>query len=116
MLREQPDLINQAVEELLRYDGPAKAVVRIAAEDIEMGDTTIKAGDRVFLMLSGANHDPEVFDDPDQLDILRKRGPHLGFRTGVHYCLGAILARLEDSSVLSRITERRTGSPNCRGK
>src|SRR3546814_18231075 len=52
------------------------------------------------------SHDPEVFDDPDQLDILRKRGSHLGFGTGVHYCLGAILARLEASIVLSRIIER----------
>ncbi|NYG57184.1 cytochrome P450 [Nocardioides daedukensis] len=106
LLREQPDLINQAIEELLRYDGPAKAVVRIAAEDIEMGGKTIKAGDRVFLMLSGANHDPEVFDDPDQLNILRERGSHLSFGTGVHYCLGAVLARLEASIVISRIIER----------
>src|SRR5690606_23238071 len=58
MLREDPGLIDQAVEELLRYDGPAKAVVRIAGEDIEIGGQRIKQGDRVFLMLSSANHDP----------------------------------------------------------
>ncbi|MBC9734310.1 cytochrome P450 [Nocardioides marmotae] len=106
LLREDPSLASKAVEELLRYDGPAKAVVRIAAEDVEMGGRTIKAGDRVFLMLAGANHDPEVFDEPGRLDLLRDKGSHLGFGIGVHYCLGATLARLEATIVIPRVLER----------
>ena len=106
LLRKDAALAGPAVEEVLRYDGPAKAVVRIAAEDIEMGGRTIKAGDRVFVMLSGANHDPEVFDSPEELDIHRKRGAHLAFGVGVHYCLGATLARLEGSIVIPQVLSR----------
>lgn len=103
---EGSTLLNKAIEELLRYDGPAKAVVRIAAEDIEMGGHTIREGDRVFLMLSGANHDPEVFENPEVLDFERSRGSHLSFGIGVHYCLGATLARLEASVVIPRVIQR----------
>ncbi|MDT0201695.1 cytochrome P450 [Nocardioides sp. AE5] len=106
MLREDPGLIDQAVEELLRYDGPAKAVVRIAGEDIEIGGQRIKQGDRVFLMLSSANHDPRVFEDPEKLDFNRGRSPHIAFGIGIHYCLGAILARLEATTVIPRILTR----------
>jgi cytochrome P450 len=106
LLRRDPALVSPAVEEVLRYDGPAKAVVRVAGADIEMGGKTIQAGDRVFVMLSGANHDPEVFDHPEKLDINRSRGAHLAFGVGVHYCLGATLARLEGSIVIPQIMSR----------
>ncbi len=106
LLRQDPTLVGPAIEEVLRYDGPAKAIVRVAAEDIEMRGKTIRAGDRVFVMLSGANHDPAVFDSPDELDIARKRGAHLAFGVGVHYCLGATLARLEGSIVIPQIMSR----------
>ncbi|AVZ40274.1 MULTISPECIES: cytochrome P450 [unclassified Dietzia] len=101
-----PAQLNTAIEELLRYDGPAKAVVRIAAEDVDMRGKTIRSGDRVFLMLSGANHDPEVFNGPNVLDLRRGQGSHLSFGIGVHYCLGATLARLEASIVIPRILQR----------
>lgn len=106
LLRDDPELIGPAIEELLRYDGPAKAVVRIARTDVELGGRQIKAGDRVFAMLSAANHDPEAFPSPETLDIQRKRGPHVSFGVGIHYCLGAALARLEASIVIPRILTR----------
>ncbi|MCD9198944.1 cytochrome P450 [Aeromicrobium wangtongii] len=106
LLRADTSLAGAAIEEMLRFDGPAKSVVRIAAEDIEMGDKTIRAGDRVFVMLAGANRDPDVFEDPDRFDITRKGGGHLGFGVGVHYCLGATLARLEGTVVVPRLLER----------
>ena len=106
LLRGDGSLAGAAIEEVLRFDGPAKSVVRIAAQDIELGGRTIRAGDRVFVMLAGANRDPEVFVDPDRFDITRKGGGHLGFGVGVHYCLGATLARLEGTVVVPRLLER----------
>ncbi|ANH37619.1 Cytochrome P450 107B1 [Nocardioides dokdonensis FR1436] len=106
LLRADGSLAGAAIEEMLRFDGPAKSVVRIAAEDIELGGRTIRAGDRVFVMLAGANRDPEVFEDPDRFDITRKGVGHLGFGVGVHYCLGATLARLEGTVVVPRLLER----------
>jgi len=109
LLRQDPALVGPAIEEVLRYDGPAKAIVRVAGEDIEMEGKTIRAGDRVFVMLAGANHDPAVFDSPEELDINRKRGAHLAFGVGIHYCLGATLARLEGSIVIPQIINRFPG-------
>jgi cytochrome P450 len=105
-LSENPSLVPLAIEELLRHDGPAKAIARVAAEDIALRGRTISAGDRVFLMPSAANRDPEVFDRPDELDITRSPNPHLGFGIGVHYCLGASLARLEASIAIPRVIGR----------
>jgi cytochrome P450 len=106
LLRQDPTRAGAAIEEVLRYDGPAKAVVRIAAEDVQMGTKTIRAGDRLFLMLAGANHDPDVFEDPQRFDIERQRGSHLAFGVGVHYCLGATLARLEGTIVVPQLLTR----------
>ncbi len=106
LLRDDPGLASRAVEELLRYDGPAKAVVRVAAEDIDLRGRRISAGDRVFLLPAAANRDPEVFDRPDELDITREDNPHLSFGAGMHYCLGASLARLEGSVAIPRILAR----------
>jgi cytochrome P450 len=99
-------LVRTMVEEILRYDGPAKAVARVAAEDVQMRGVTIAAGDRVFLLPSAANRDPEVFENPDDLDITRTDNPHLGFGMGIHYCLGASLARLEASIAIPAILSR----------
>jgi cytochrome P450 len=71
-----------------------------------LGGRTFRAGDRVFVMLAGANRDPEVFEDPDRFDITRKSSGHVGFGVGVHYCLGASLARLEGSVVVPRLLAR----------
>ena len=106
LLREDPERAPAAVEELLRYDGPAKAVVRVAADDLELLGRRISAGDRVFLLPAAANHDPAIFDRPDDLDLTREPNPHLGFGAGMHYCLGASLARLEGAVTIPRILER----------
>ncbi|HVV11884.1 cytochrome P450 [Amycolatopsis sp.] len=87
----------QAVEEFLRYDGPGKAVVRIMREDTEFAGETLRKGQRVFLLLAAANHDPDVFDDPDVLRLDRAENPHVAFGFGPHFCLGSALARLEAS-------------------
>lgn len=86
-----------AVEELLRFDGPGKAVVRVMREDTEFGGQLLRKGQRVFLVLAAANHDPEVFDDPDVLRLDRSNNTHVAFGFGAHTCLGSALARLEAS-------------------
>lgn len=83
------------VDELLRWDGPAKTIARLMATDVELGGRTLRTGDRVFLCPAAANRDPAVFPDPDRLDVARNPGRQLGFGIGLHYCLGAPLARLE---------------------
>jgi cytochrome P450 len=94
------------VEELLRWDGPAKTIARLMATDVELGGRTLRAGDRVFLSPAAANRDPAVFEDPDRLDVSRKPGRQLGFGVGLHYCLGAPLARLEARIAIPAALER----------
>ncbi|GAA4853376.1 cytochrome P450 [Pseudonocardia benzenivorans] len=106
LLDADPGLLNGAIEEVLRFDGPAKTVARVMAEDVEMGGRTLRRGQRVFLSPSAANRDPAVFDDPDTFDINRRQGRQLGFGVGLHYCLGAPLARLEASIAIPRVLER----------
>lgn len=106
LLREDPSLVPGAVEELNRFDGPAKMVVRRAAEDIELGGQLIPAGERVLLVTCAANRDPRRFAEPDRLDIRREENRHVGFGFGIHYCLGAPLARLEVQAALPRMIER----------
>jgi cytochrome P450 len=90
-----PGLVGSAVEELLRFDTPLPLFRRTALEATEVGGVPVRAGERVALLLGSANHDPDVFDDPDRLDVGRSPNPHLGFGAGIHFCLGAPLARLE---------------------
>lgn len=112
LLRTDPSLIESAVEELLRYDGPVeRATMRFAAEDIEMGEHTIRRGDVVSLVLASADRDPAVFDHPDRLDITRTDNRHLAFGQGIHYCLGAPLARLEGRIAIATLLRR---LPNLR--
>ena len=94
-LRGNDALAVGAVEEMLRWDGPSLAQVRVTADDYELGGKTMKKGDRVFQMLAAANRDPAVFADPDSFDIARPDNRHLTFGFGIHFCLGAPLARLE---------------------
>lgn len=94
-LREDPEIFPSAVEELLRFEGPAKMIGRVAREDLQVAGTEIPAGARVLLVLSAANRDPAVFEDPDLLDLGRRPNPHLALGFGTHFCLGAHLARLE---------------------
>jgi cytochrome P450 len=94
-LRDDPALVPSAVEELMRYDTPAPMFERWVLEDIEVGGVTIPRGHEVALLFASANRDPEVFADPDRLDLGRDPNPHITFGLGVHYCLGAPLARIE---------------------
>jgi cytochrome P450 len=94
-LRASPDLLPDAVEELLRYLSVVDILYRYAAEDLELGGETIRKGSTVVVSLLAANHDPQRFDDPDTLDIHRKPRGHLSFGHGFHHCLGNQLARIE---------------------
>ncbi|GAA1017319.1 cytochrome P450 [Acrocarpospora pleiomorpha] len=99
-----------AVEELLRYDSPAKTVIRVALEDVEVAGTRVPEGDRILLIQSAANRDPGVFADPDVLDLTRANaGAHTSFGSGPHYCLGAPLARLEARLALPILLRRTEG-------
>jgi cytochrome P450 len=102
-------LADSAVEEYLRYDGPSGALARVAAADIEMGGKTIREGQRVFAFMNSANRDPEAFDDPERFDIGRPASPHMTFGHGIHFCLGAPLARLEARIAAVRLAERLPG-------
>jgi cytochrome P450 len=105
-LRREPALIGSAVEEFLRYDGPVSMVARMVREDHERGGHELRAGERVYLAVAGANRDPAEFTDPDRFDIARTPNPHLGFGWGLHFCLGAPLARVETRIAVSRLLER----------
>jgi cytochrome P450 len=90
-----PALLPTAIEELLRFDGPVQATVRVALEDAVIDGHRIPEGALVLLSIGAANHDPAAFDQPDRLDLARDPNPHLAFGFGTHFCLGAPLARLE---------------------
>jgi cytochrome P450 len=95
LLREQPSLMESAVEEFLRYDSPVQVDARAALEDMEIHGRHIKKGQGILPLIGSANHDADVFSDPEKLDITRKQPGNLSFGRGIHYCLGAPLARLE---------------------
>lgn len=105
-LRDDPSLAALAVEELLRYDNPAHGLTRVALEDLEIGGVRIAKGDRVFAFVTAANRDPAVFSDPERLDVGRRPNRHLSFGAGIHFCLGAPLARLEAAIVLPLLLDR----------
>jgi cytochrome P450 len=105
-LRADPTLAKTAVEELLRYDSPVQMTSRTALEDMEFKGITFPQGSQVSMMLGAGNHDPEQFTNPDKLDITREHNPHLSFGNGIHYCLGAPLARLEGQIALNTLLRR----------
>ena len=105
-LREDPGLIPPAVEELLRYDAPAQAFFRRALADCEVNGFELRKGDNIILLIGAANRDAQAFDDPDRLDVGRAECPHLSLSRGIHYCLGAQLARLEARIVFETLLER----------
>ncbi|MET9373611.1 cytochrome P450 [Streptomyces sp. NPDC002992] len=105
-LRADPSLIDQTVEELLRYLSVAKSFMRTALEDVEVGGRTIEAGTTVVLSYNTANRDPERFADPHALDLRRDQGGHLAFGHGIHLCLGQQLARIEMRVALSALLQR----------
>jgi cytochrome P450 len=106
MLRQNPDAVATAVEELLRYDGPVQLQSHVALEDVTVADRQIKKGQRLHLLIGAANRDPAQFPDPDRLDLTRQPNPHLAFFHGIHHCLGAGLARLEAEVALRTLLRR----------
>ncbi|MFJ4919553.1 cytochrome P450 [Streptomyces sp. NPDC088725] len=100
-VRADPELVPAAVEEALRFDGPSKMSIRTAARDFVLDGRDIRAGDRMFLVTAAANRDPARFPDPDEFDVRRTDATHLGFGFGAHFCIGAALARLVASTVVS---------------
>ena len=106
MLRDDPALIDDAVEEFLRYDSPVQAAARVTLEDIEIRGTTIAKGQRVFPLITAASRDPAQFPDPDRLDITREPNRHLAFGYGIHFCVGAPLARLEAQLAIPTLLRR----------
>jgi cytochrome P450 len=102
-LREDPQIAQRAIEELLRYDGPSGVQVRIVKQRQEMRGKEFKPGDRVFIMLNAANRDPEAYEQPDRLWLARGGPAHLAFGFGMHLCLGFPLARLEGQIALPTV-------------
>ncbi|GIW40318.1 MAG: cytochrome P450 [Candidatus Binatia bacterium] len=105
-LRKDPSLAPLAVEECLRYTSPIQLTDRVALEDLEIGGHRIRKHQLVGLLLAAANRDPEIFPDPDRLDVTRDPNPHLAFGQGTHFCLGAHLARLEAQIALPALFRR----------
>ncbi len=109
LLRNDPALVNSTVEELLRYDGPVPALVRIATEEEELHGQRLRPGQMLFPFLSSANRDERKFPRPDEMDITRHPNRHLAFGYGIHFCLGGPLARVESQIAFSTLLRRFEG-------
>lgn len=105
-LQDDPSIIAGAVEELLRYDGPVQATSRVALRDVELQGKQVKEGQILITFLGAANHDPRQFREPGVLDLTREDNRHLGFGMGIHYCLGAPLARVEAQIAIPALLKR----------
>jgi cytochrome P450 len=116
ILRDDPSLIPNAVEELLRYESPVQAVSRVLAEPVELDGTRLDRGELVVALLGAGNRDPAMHDDPNRLDVTRKDPNPLSFGGGIHFCLGAQLARIEAAEVfgvlLRRVSNLRLAEPD----
>jgi len=108
-LRESPGLITSAVEELLRYDGPVQRTARVASADATIGGRTIAKGDMVMPFIAAADRDPAQFPEPDRLDLSRSDNRHIAFGWGIHFCLGAPLARIEGQIAIDALVRRLPG-------
>ena len=105
-LRDNPDLLQSGVEELLRYESPSQHTGRIAREDVEMGGKTIRKGQAVMAIMAAGNRDPERFADPDELILDRADNKHLAFGWSSHFCFGAPLARTEAQIAFATLLRR----------
>lgn len=108
-LLDDRSLLDTAVEELIRYDSPLQLFERTATADVEIAGYRIREGEKIAALLGAAAHDPAVFAEPERLDVGRFPNPHLGFGAGIHYCLGAPLARIEAQAALGALVERLPG-------
>ncbi|MBO1511210.1 cytochrome P450 [Metabacillus bambusae] len=104
-LIENPSLIESAIEECLRYESPSQMIARIASEDVELNKVQIKKGDHVYVLIGAANRDSKQFSNADVFDITRNPNPHLAFGSGIHFCLGSALARLEAQIAIQTILQ-----------
>ena len=105
-LRQTPGLITSAVEELLRYDGPVQRTARITSTEVTIGGRTIPKGEMVMPFIGAADRDPSQFPDPDRLDLGRADNRHIAFGWGIHFCLGAPLARVEGQIAIDTLVRR----------
>lgn len=110
-LKADPTIVNQVVEEILRYDPPVDITARVTPREMEIGGCPIKAKQSVIALIRASNRDPDVFENPDAFDVTRKAGPHMAFGGGSHICIGAPLARIEAQAALSKLFAR---FPNLR--
>ncbi|OED44745.1 cytochrome [Chromatiales bacterium (ex Bugula neritina AB1)] len=106
LLREQPEFIEGAVEEILRYESPLQIGNRLTSEETEIGGKVIPEGTYIHTSIAAANRDPLVFDGPDKINFARKPNRHISFITGIHVCLGATLARYEGKIAFKKLIER----------
>jgi cytochrome P450 len=106
LLRAKPELIENAVEEMLRYDSPVQLTSRLVRQPAEVAGVELKPGDNMVVLLAAANRDPAEFADPEVFDITRSPNRHLAFAAGIHFCIVAALARLEAQVAVRRLLER----------
>jgi cytochrome P450 len=105
-LRKNPQAMKTAIEEGLRYNGPLKGTIRLAGEDMELHGKGVRQGDRILLLMGAANRDPAKFEDPETFIPTRDPNPHLSFSHGIHFCLGAPLARMEAEIAFNELLRR----------
>lgn len=105
-LRADHSLVPAAVEELMRYDTPLQLFERWVLDDIEIDGTTVPRGAEIAMLFGSANHDPSVFADPEKLDLAREDNPHISFSAGIHYCIGAPLARIELAASMTALLQK----------
>jgi cytochrome P450 len=106
LLQKDPSLLPSAIEEILRYESPVSRQPRLMKQDVEIGGRRLRQGQMLFQMLNAANRDPGYFPEPDLFDIRRQKNRHIAFGMGIHFCVGALLARTEASLVFQRVIER----------
>jgi cytochrome P450 len=106
LLRRSPELTPRAIEEILRYDGPVQSTTRTANVEVNLGGTIIPAETGCFIVLAAANRDPARFPDPDRFDLTREPRDHVAFGEGIHFCIGAPLARLEGAIAIGEMLRR----------
>jgi cytochrome P450 len=105
-LRDNPEMIRSAVEEILRFESPVQFTARVLREEIELCGQIIPKGWSILCMLGAANRDPKQFENPDRLNLRRLNNQHLAFSAGIHFCIGAQLARLEGQIAILNLVQR----------
>src|SRR5215471_1280786 len=105
-MRDDPELADTAVDEILRFESPVQLTTRVAHEDLDLHGVRVRAGDKMVIGIGAANRDPAAFDAPDELRLDRRPNPHVAFGDGIHYCLGALLAKAQGVVALPRLLRR----------